>query len=57
VELADGAGWVRARFELEEVRAARHARAAWFALVLPDDARRLELDDVKRVLSTRGGLR
>ena len=57
VELADGAGWVRARFELEDVRAARRPRPAWFALVLPEDARRLELDDVKRVLSTRGGLR
>ncbi len=57
IDLADGAGWLKVRFDLEDMRAAKRARAAWFALALPEDARRLELDDVKRVLSSRGGLR
>ena len=55
VELADAAGWVALTLDLEDLHAAKRARPAWFALVLPDDARRLELDDVKRILSQRGG--
>ena len=57
IELADGAGWVRVRVEVENLHTTRRAKPAWFALALPEDARRLELDDVKRVLSGRGGVR
>jgi hypothetical protein len=57
IELSDGAGWVQLRVELENLRARKRAKPAWFALALPEDARRLELDDVKRVLSSRSGSR
>jgi len=57
IELADGDGWLRARIELEDMHAKRHAQPAWFALELPANARRLELDEVKRILSGRGGER
>lgn len=57
IELADGAGWVLVRVELEDLHTSKHPKPAWYALALPDDARRLELDDVKRVLSSRGGSR
>ncbi len=57
VELADAAGWVKVRFDLEDLHASKRPRPHWFAVVLPDDARRLELDDLKRILSSRGGLR
>jgi len=56
LELEDGAGWVRLRLELEDLRTPKRPRAHWFALTLPDDARPLTLDDVKRVLSRSGGL-
>jgi hypothetical protein len=55
VEFSDGAGWVQVRVELEDLRTTKHPKPAWYALALPDDARRLELDDVKRVLSSRSG--
>ena len=57
VALSDGGGSVQVRIEVEGLRSAKRSRPAWFALVLPDGARRLELDDVKRVLSSRGGTR
>lgn len=57
VELSDGEGSLHVRIEIEAQRASKHARPEWFALVLPANARRLELDDVKRVLSSRGGTR
>jgi hypothetical protein len=56
VELEDGSGWLKVRFDIDDLHATRKPRARWFALVLPDDAKRLELDDVKRILSSRGGL-
>ena len=55
IELSDGDGWVQVRVELEDLRTTKHPKPAWYALALPDDARRLELDDVKRVLSSRNG--
>jgi hypothetical protein len=57
LEVGDDAGWVQLRLDIEDVRAARRARPSWFTLVLPEDARRLELDDLKRVLSSRGAAR
>lgn len=57
VEFSDGAGWVQVRAELHDLHTNKHPKPAWFALALPEDARRLELDDVKRVLSGRGGTR
>ena len=57
IDLSDGAGWAQVRVELEDLRATKHPKPSWFALELPDDARRLELDDVKRVLSSRSGSR
>src|SRR5262249_15408078 len=42
IELADGAGWVRARLDVEDARRARRARASWFAVALPGDVAPLE---------------
>jgi len=53
IDVADGSGWLRLAFVLDEVRPQKAARPAWFALDLPDDARRLELDDLRRILAKR----
>ena len=55
IDLADGAGWVRARLDVEGARRARRARASWFAVALPAGVAPLELEDLRRVLARRGG--
>ncbi|MCE9627435.1 MAG: hypothetical protein K8R56_05925 [Candidatus Eisenbacteria bacterium] len=57
LELADGGGQLRARLEFTELRAAKRARASWFALSPPDDARTLTLPDLQRLWNTRGEAR
>jgi len=57
IELADGAGWVRARLDIEDAHRARRARRSWFAMVIPENVAPLELDDLRRVLSSHGGVR
>ena len=53
VEVADGAGWVRVRMDLEDVHSARRPKPAWFRLSLPEDVAPLDLDDLRRVLTLR----
>ncbi len=57
IEFSDGDGWVQVRVDLDELHTTKHPKPAWYALALPNDARRLELDDVKRVLSSHAGSR
>ena len=57
IELADGAGWVRARLDIEDAHRARRARRSWFAMAIPENVAPLELDDLRRVLSSHGGVR
>jgi hypothetical protein len=54
LEIADGGGQVRARLEIDDLRAMKRARAPWFALMPPDDARTLTLPDLQRLWSMRG---
>lgn len=54
LELQADSGFVRIRIQTESVRAPKRARANWFALSLPGDARRLELEDLQRVLTAKG---
>lgn len=54
LELSEGAGRLRARLELTDLHAAKRARASWFALMPPDDARTLTLPDLQRLWSSRG---
>lgn len=55
IEVEDEAGWVRLRLDVGETRSPGRAREAWFALQLPDDARRLGFEDLQRVLSVGAG--
>lgn len=54
LEIADGEGRVRARLELEELRAVKRPRASWFALMPPADARTLTLADLRELWSDMG---
>ena len=53
LEVADGAGWVRVRIEQETPRFAASPRNDWFSLDLPPDARRLDLEELRRAISHR----
>ncbi len=57
IELADEAGLVRLRLDLDDLHAVKRARASWFALRLPDDAQRPGLEDLKRILTVARGLK
>jgi hypothetical protein len=53
IEVADGAGWVRVRMDVESMRPFSRPKSAWFRMAIPDDVAPLELDDLRRVLSLR----
>lgn len=57
IEVADGAGWVRVRMDLEDVHSIKRVKPAWFRLGIPDDVRPLGLSDLQRVLGLRGANR
>jgi hypothetical protein len=57
VEVADGAGWLRVRMDLEDVHSLRRPKPTWFRLSLPEDVAPLDLDDLRRVLTLRKAFR
>lgn len=57
IELADGEGRLRMRFDLDVLHAVKRTKRSWFELTLPDDVRRLELEELKRVVAVMRGLR
>lgn len=53
IELRDGTDWARVRIGVEQLRVVERADDAWFALRLPDDARRLGWDELRDWLDDR----
>jgi len=53
LEIGDGTGWARVRVGIENVRVAERADDGWFALRVPDGARRLDWDGLREWLDRR----
>lgn len=53
LEIRDGTGWARVRIGVDEVRVADRADDAWFALRIPEGARRLDWDGLREWLGRR----
>lgn len=53
LEIGDGTGWARVRVGVENVRVAEHADDGWFALRVPEGARRLDWDGLREWLDRR----
>lgn len=53
LEIGDGTGWARVRVSVENVRVAGRAEDVWFALRVPDGARRLDWEGLREWLDRR----
>lgn len=53
VEIRDGTGWARVRIGVENVRVAARAEDGWFALRVPDGAKRLDWEGLREWLDRR----
>ncbi|MCC6347975.1 MAG: hypothetical protein IT347_00060 [Candidatus Eisenbacteria bacterium] len=57
LEIGDGTGWARVRLGVDAVHVAERADDGWFALRIPDGARRLDWDGLRDWLERRKGAR
>ena len=57
IEMTDGAGRLKLRLTVEDVRPIKHTPPSWFALELPEDVQPFGFEDLRRVLSGRGAAR
>jgi hypothetical protein len=53
LEISDGTGWARVRIGIDNLRVAERADDAWFALRVPDGARRLDWEGLREWLDRR----
>lgn len=53
LQITDGTGWARVRISVDEVRVAERADDGWFALRVPDGARRMDWEELRDWLRQR----